>query len=56
MQAPGKTEEELVENAFDKVDKVIADINAFYADDWAKYQKSVEAQNLSPFKSYEELK
>ncbi len=56
MQAPGTTEEQLVRNAFDKVDKVVADINAFYADAWPDYQKSVESQNLSPFKTYEELK
>lgn len=56
LQAPGKTEEQLVTNAFDKVDKVISDINAFYAGAWLDYQKSVEGQNLSPFKTYEELK
>jgi hypothetical protein len=56
MQPPGRTEEQLMKNAFEKIDKVVDEINAFYAKDWLEYQKEVEGQNLSPFKSYEELK
>ena len=53
---PGKTESQLIENAYGKIDPVIEKINAFYANEWQAYRREVEAASLSPFKSYEVLK
>jgi photosystem II stability/assembly factor-like uncharacterized protein len=53
---PGKTEMQLLNNAYAKIDPVIADINKFYKTDWITYRKKVESQKLSPFKDYKELK
>ncbi len=52
---PGKTETQLINNAYDKIDTVISDINKFYKTDWVAYRKQAESLNLSPFKDYKEL-
>ena len=56
MSSPGATEDQLVKNAFEKVDGVMAKINSFYSQDWLEYQTLAEKQKLSPFKTYEALK
>ena len=56
QEKPGKTEKQLVKNAYDKLDGVILDINKFYETDWSEYRKRVESLNLSSFKDYKELK
>jgi len=55
QEKPGKTEKQLVKNAYDKLDGVILDINKFYETDWPEYRKHVESLNLSTFKDYEKL-
>lgn len=52
---PGKTEEQLINNAYGKIDAVILDINKFYKSDWINYRKKAEGLQLSPFKDYKEL-
>jgi len=56
LQAPGKTEDQLMKTATDKVDGQISKINAFYKKDWPAYRKEIEALNLSLFKDFTELK
>ncbi|MCF6349331.1 MAG: hypothetical protein L3J20_13740 [Flavobacteriaceae bacterium] len=56
LQAPGKTEQQLVKNASEKVNVVMDKINTFYNSDWVTYRKKIEALNLTLFKEYEELK
>ena len=56
MSSPGTTEDQLVKNAFEKVDGVMAKINSFYSKEWVEYQTLAEKQKLSPFKTYEVLK
>ncbi len=53
---PGKTENQLIENADLKLDPVIKSINDFYSEQWLVYRKEVEKSNLSVFKDYEQLK
>ncbi len=53
---PGKTEMQLLNNAYAKIDPVIGDINKFFKTDWLIYRRKVEREKLSPFKDYEELK
>ena len=53
---PGKTENQLIENANSKLDPVIKSINDFYSNEWLVYRKEVEKSNLSIFKDYETLK
>ncbi|MEN8187500.1 MAG: hypothetical protein ABFR05_10270 [Bacteroidota bacterium] len=52
---PGKTETQLVNNAYAKIDEVILDINEFYKTDWLTYRKQAESIKLSPFKDYNVL-
>ena len=54
-RAPGKTEKQLIQNAYDKLDPVIKKINEFYTQDWMDYRKKVEKAELSLFKDYELL-
>ena len=54
-RAPGKTEKQLIQNAYDKLDPVIKKINEFYTHDWMDYRKKVEKAELSLFKDYELL-
>ena len=56
LQAPGKTEQQLVKNAEAKVTKVINSIDTFFKDDWNGYRKKIEALNLNLFKDYKALK
>jgi polyhydroxyalkanoate synthesis regulator phasin len=56
LQAPGKTEQQLVKNAEVKVDDVIKTIDTFFKEDWNAYRKRIEALNLNLFKDYKALK
>ena len=53
---PGKTENQLIENANSKLNPAIRSINDFYVSDWLEYRKEVEKSKLSVFKDYEVLK
>lgn len=52
---PGKTENQLIQNANLKLKPTITAINEFYDTDWPAYRKEVEAANLSIFKEYKVL-
>ena len=56
QSAPGKTENQLVQNANSKIDPIIEEINQFYNKDWKEYRKLAEENQLSLFKDYEMLK
>ena len=56
LQEPGKTEEQLVKNANEKMEGAIKPINAFYTREWPAYRKKIEALNLTLFKDYKDLK
>jgi len=56
QEKPGKTEQQLINNANIKIDKVISDINKFYKKDWIDYRKLIENTKLSSFINYDELK
>jgi len=56
LQKPGKTEQQLVKTASEKVDHVMDETNTFYKSDWVTYRKKIETLNLSLFKDYKELK
>lgn len=56
LQAPGKTENQLIKTANEKVEAEIDRINAFYSKDWPAYRTKIEGLNLSLFKDYKELK
>ncbi|HHC80127.1 MAG TPA: hypothetical protein ENK46_09615 [Flavobacteriia bacterium] len=56
LQAPGKTEQQLVKNANKKVNDVITKINNFYKTDWPAYRKEIEGLNVTLFKDFKELK
>ncbi len=53
---PGSTEMRLVENANNKLDPIIEEINTFYQIEWINYRTLVENVKLSMFKDYETLK
>ncbi len=46
----------LVENANNKLDPIIEEINTFYQIEWINYRTLVENVKLSMFKDYETLK
>ena len=56
LKKPGETEFTLIKNAEAKISVVMNKINSFYKEDWPKYQESVKAVNLSPFKDVKEIK
>ena len=56
LQAPGKTEKQLIKIASDKVNAEVDKIKAFYKKDWPAYRKEIESLNLSLFKDFKELK
>jgi hypothetical protein len=53
---PGSTEMRLIENANNKLNPVIEEINNFYKIEWLNYRSLVEDAKLSMFKDYETLK
>jgi hypothetical protein len=56
LQAPGKTETQLIKTANEKVAEEMQKINAFYDKDWPTYRKEIEDLNLTLFKDYKALK
>jgi hypothetical protein len=56
LQAPGKTENQLIKTANEKVSAEIEKINTFYKKDWPAYRKEIESLNLTLFKDFKELK
>jgi len=47
---------QLIENANNKLDPIIEEINNFYQIEWLNYRALVENVKLSMFKDYETLK
>lgn len=47
--APGLREEMALKKAKEAIDKYVADIDAFFANDWKSYQKAVEKSKLNFF-------
>ena len=56
LQAPGKTEMQLVKNADEKMEQIMNEINTFYKNDWPVYRSQIEALNLTLFKEFDALK
>jgi len=56
LQAPGETEQRLFNQAKEKIDEAIKDVNDFYETQWPEYREAVEDLDLSPFKEYEPIK
>jgi hypothetical protein len=56
LQAPGKTENQLIKTVNEQVDAEIEKINAFYKKDWPAYRKEIESLHLTLFKDFKELK
>jgi photosystem II stability/assembly factor-like uncharacterized protein len=56
LQAPGKTENQLIKTANEKVSAEIEKINTFYKKDWPAYRKEIESLSLTLFKDFKELK
>lgn len=44
-----------IKQAEEIIDKTLAKVNKFYAEDWVKYRNAVEKANITPFKDYEPL-
>ena len=53
LDGPGETERNLLRLAEEAVNDAISQINEFIQTDWPAYQQTIEAANLSPFKSLE---
>ena len=56
LEAPGPTEQRLVEQVEAKLDEALTDINSFYNSQWKAYREKIETAEWSPFKDYQELK
>jgi photosystem II stability/assembly factor-like uncharacterized protein len=50
LQMPGATEKRLLEQGQEKLAPWLIKVNAFFANDWPKYQQHVKQTDLSPFK------
>jgi len=55
LKTPGETERRLFNQAKEKVSEAIDAVNNFYAKEWSEYRQTIEALDLSPFKTYEPL-
>jgi hypothetical protein len=53
--APGQQEEQLVKNAEDMIAVAVKRINDFYATQWNRYHKQVEATKIDLFKEYKPI-
>lgn len=53
--APGPQEEQLVKNAEDMIAAAVKRINDFYATQWSRYRKQVEATRIDLFKDYKPI-
>jgi len=53
LQLPGPTEERLFKQGKEKLTPWLIKVNAFYKNDWPKYEEQVKATELSPFKAIE---
>jgi hypothetical protein len=56
LQEPGKTEKQLIKNAFEKVNPVLDKINSFYRSTWVEYRNQIKALKLDLFKDFKEVK
>lgn len=56
LHAPGDTENKLIEKFESELEKVLAEVNGYFQDEWPKYREAVEGLDLSPFEDYEEIK
>lgn len=56
LQMPGPTEQRLLKQGQEKLAPWLEKVNAFYKDEWPKYQEHVKQTNLSLFKETESFK
>ena len=56
LQIPGPTEQRLLKQGQEKLAPWLEKVNAFYSDEWPKYQEHVSKTDLSPFKETESFK
>ena len=50
LEAPSSTHRYIISQAEKAIDSWLEAFNSFFSNDWTKFQQSVEAANLSPFK------
>ncbi len=55
LQAPGPTEDRLMEQAEAQLKDIVNAVNEFYRSEWPEYRRSIEALDVTPFKDYEPL-
>lgn len=55
LQAPGPTEQRLLEQAEDELQEALEMVNAFYENEWPAFREKVSGLDLLRFKNYEPL-
>jgi hypothetical protein len=56
LQAPGPTEERLMQQAEDQLRSIVNEVNSFYQSEWPAYRRAMESLEVTPFKDYDPIK